>query len=301
MRACRTVAFLVVVCCEAGVRVSVAADRSPAHRVGGVCGIAPRVVQRGVAGASRGVVTQQDSDRLRGQSAQLTEIEASRPDQAAWSFSSQQATLRRLNRAFAGFFRRVKPSPQAWLSPVQGRGSFNSVEWPKDGDGARWQPEARARVSARHRPGQGRPHREVQGRVKTIQIKRQGHHGCWCSPVMTSQRIRCRPPAARPVIDVGIAVFATLRRRVGRCEQPSLAGGEETLTAALQRLQRAKRGSNNRYPAARYGGRPASQHRQPAKGLPPQTSSNARKYVTTCWQSRILTDREHAASSQACS
>ncbi|HKH52165.1 MAG TPA: hypothetical protein VKA77_10285 [Mycobacterium sp.] len=42
------------------------------------------------------------------QSAQLSEIRAVRPDQAVWSFSSQQATLRRLNKAFASFFRRVK-------------------------------------------------------------------------------------------------------------------------------------------------------------------------------------------------
>jgi len=42
------------------------------------------------------------------QSAQLTEIRVARPDVAVWSFSSQQATLRRLNKAFGGFFRRVK-------------------------------------------------------------------------------------------------------------------------------------------------------------------------------------------------
>jgi transposase len=36
------------------------------------------------------------------QSAQLTEIRSARADQAVWSFSSQQATLRRLNKAFAG-------------------------------------------------------------------------------------------------------------------------------------------------------------------------------------------------------
>jgi putative transposase len=35
------------------------------------------------------------------QSAQLTEIRSARPDQAVWSFSSQQATLRRLNKAIA--------------------------------------------------------------------------------------------------------------------------------------------------------------------------------------------------------
>ena len=56
-----------------------------------------------------------DAWRLRGtgvsygdQSAQLKDIREVRPDVAAWSFSSQQATLRRLNRAFAGFYRRVK-------------------------------------------------------------------------------------------------------------------------------------------------------------------------------------------------
>ena len=52
------------------------------------------------------------------QSAQLTEIRSARPDQAVWSFSSQQATLRRLNKAFAGFFRRVKCRAESWLSAL---------------------------------------------------------------------------------------------------------------------------------------------------------------------------------------
>ncbi|BCK68812.1 hypothetical protein Srufu_027650 [Streptomyces libani subsp. rufus] len=42
------------------------------------------------------------------QSAQLKGIRAFSPEQARWSFSSQQATLRRLNKAFEAFFRRVK-------------------------------------------------------------------------------------------------------------------------------------------------------------------------------------------------
>ncbi|HEX7425474.1 MAG TPA: hypothetical protein VF328_00300, partial [Mycobacterium sp.] len=46
------------------------------------------------------------------QSAQLSEIRTLRPDLAVWSFSSQQATLRRLNRAFASFFRRVIVGPR---------------------------------------------------------------------------------------------------------------------------------------------------------------------------------------------
>jgi putative transposase len=108
------------------------------------------------------------------QSAQLTEIREARPDQAVWSFSSQQATLRRLNKAFDGFFRRVKqaePGVKAGYPRFQGKARFDSVEWPKDGDGARWLPETK-RV---YLQGIGQVkvelHRPVAGRVKTIQVK----------------------------------------------------------------------------------------------------------------------------------
>ena len=56
----------------------------------------------------------------------------------------------------------------------KGKARFDSVEWPKDGDGARWLPEQR-RV---YLQGIGQVkvhlHRQVAGRVKTIQIKRAG-------------------------------------------------------------------------------------------------------------------------------
>src|ERR1700720_3100027 len=76
------------------------------------------------------------------QSAQLTGIRAVRADQAVWSFSSQQATLRRLNKSFQGFFRRVRAGQIAGYPRFKGHARFDSVEWPKDGDGARWLPEA---------------------------------------------------------------------------------------------------------------------------------------------------------------
>ncbi|WP_425586000.1 hypothetical protein [Streptomyces thioluteus] len=55
------------------------------------------------------------------QSAQLKDIRAFDPErQGRWSFSSQQATLRRLDKAFAAFFRRAKAGGEAGLSPVFG-------------------------------------------------------------------------------------------------------------------------------------------------------------------------------------
>jgi putative transposase len=180
------------------------------------------------------------------QSAQLTEIRSARPDQAVWSFSSQQATLRRLNKAFAGFFRRVKRGQRAGYPRFKGKARFDSVEWPKDGDGARWLPE-RNRV---YLQGVGDVkvdvHRHVQGRVKTIQIKRQGRR--WVL-VLSCDDVPAIPlPATgrQAGIDVGIASFATTsdgehidNPRWGRT-------AADRLTSAQQRLARAKRGSKNR-------------------------------------------------------
>ncbi|MFI7451347.1 helix-turn-helix domain-containing protein [Nonomuraea sp. NPDC049714] len=55
------------------------------------------------------------------QSAELKHIRADDPDgQARWSFSSQQATLRRLDKAFTAFFKRVRAGRTPGFSPVQG-------------------------------------------------------------------------------------------------------------------------------------------------------------------------------------
>ncbi|GAA2360080.1 hypothetical protein GCM10010404_11760 [Nonomuraea africana] len=78
------------------------------------------------------------------QSAELKHIRADDPDgHGRWSFSSQQATLRRLDKTFAAFFSRVKASRAPGFPRFKGRGWFDTVQWPKDGDGCRWdsQPE----------------------------------------------------------------------------------------------------------------------------------------------------------------
>ena len=146
------------------------------------------------------------------QSAQLTDMRLSRPDQAQWSFSSQQQTLRRLNKAFDGFFRRVKqakPGLKPGYPRFKTRNRFDSVLWGKDGDGARWLPDRR-RV---YLQGIGHVkvelHRPVVGTVKTLQIKKAGRH--WnlvlsCDDVPTNPL----PATGRNTgIDVGIARYAT--------------------------------------------------------------------------------------------
>jgi putative transposase len=120
------------------------------------------------------------------------------------------------------------------------------VEWPKDGDGARWLPDAK-RV---YLQGIGQVkvhlHRQVQGQVKTIQIKRQGRR--WML-VLSCDDVPTNPlPATgrHGGIDVGIASFATTSdgEHIDNPRWGRRAAAK--LTAAQQRLQRARRGGRNR-------------------------------------------------------
>ena len=180
------------------------------------------------------------------QSAQLSEIRAIRPDVGVWSFSSQQATLRRLNKAFDGFFRRVRSGMKAGYPRFKGAHRFDSVEWPKDGDGARWHPDA-SRV---YLQGIGQvkvtAHRKVRGRVKTLQIHREGRR--WYL-VLSCEDVPADPlpDTGRQVgVDVGIASFATTSDG-DHVHNPRWARVAAARLAAAQRaLVRKKRGSNNR-------------------------------------------------------
>jgi len=119
------------------------------------------------------------------QSAQLKEIRAARPEMARWSFSSQQATLRRLDTAFGAFFRRLTSGETPGSPRVTAAHRYDSVEWPTDGDGCRVKPEA-SRVYL-HGVGDVKvsAHRPVEGRVKTVQIRREGRKWMRVSPAMT--------------------------------------------------------------------------------------------------------------------
>jgi putative transposase len=180
------------------------------------------------------------------QSAQLKEIREVRPDVAVWSFSSQQATLRRLNRAFASFFRRVKAGETPGYPRFRSARRFDSVEWPKDGDGCRWHPNTR-RV---YLQGIGQVkvsvHRQVKGRVKTIQVRREGRR--WML-VLSCDEVPTRPlePTQAAVgVDVGIASFATTSdgQRLPNPGYGRISAAK--LAVAQQAFARKRRGSANR-------------------------------------------------------
>jgi putative transposase len=146
------------------------------------------------------------------QSAQLKDIRAFDPErQGRWSFSSQQATLRRLDKAFAAFFRRIKSGDAPGYPRFRGVNWFDAVDFPKDGDGCRWNSTPHDPVTRVRFQGVGHvkvnQHRPVVGKVKTVSIKREGRK--WFV-VLTAEQAQPEPlPATGSVVgvDLGIANF----------------------------------------------------------------------------------------------
>jgi putative transposase len=158
--------------------------------------------------------TSKTTVRYGDQSAQLKEIRAFAPErQGRWSFSSQQATLRRLDKAFQAFFRRVKAGLTPGYPRFKGVGYFDTVTFPKDGDGCRWDSTPHDGQTRVRLQGVGHVrvhrHRPVRGRVKTISVKREGRR--WYV-VLACDDVPAEPlPATGSTvgIDMGVRHFLT--------------------------------------------------------------------------------------------
>ncbi|WP_031072878.1 RNA-guided endonuclease InsQ/TnpB family protein [Streptomyces sp. NRRL WC-3742] len=185
------------------------------------------------------------------QSAQLKEIRAFDPEcQGRWSFSSQQATLRRLDKAMQAFFRRVKAGETPGYPRFRGVNRFDTVDFPRDGDGCRWDSTPHDPVTRVRFQGVGHvrvnQHRQVVGRVKTVSVKREGRR--WYV-LLTVEQERPEPlPATGSVvgIDLGIANFLA---DSGGGFIPNPRHGHKAaqrLQGAQQALSRCNRRSNRR-------------------------------------------------------
>ncbi|MFF2520436.1 RNA-guided endonuclease InsQ/TnpB family protein, partial [Streptomyces sp. NPDC058086] len=190
------------------------------------------------------------------QSAQLREIRAFDPErQGRWSFNSQQATLRRLEKAFAAFFRRVKSGETPGYPRFRGVNWFDTVDFPKDGDGCRWNSTPHDPVTRVRFQGVGHikvnQHRPVVGTVKTVSVKREGRR--WYVVLIAEQaQPEPLPPTGSVVgIDMGIANFLADSGgefvpgpRHGRRAAAKLEAAQQALSR-FPRVRRDKRTANH--------------------------------------------------------
>ena len=184
------------------------------------------------------------------QDAQLKEIRAADPERyGPWSFTCERAAIRRLDRAFQAFFRRVKAGQKPGYPRFKGRGWWDSAEWAAE-YGARWDSVPHPTVTRVYFKGIGHvrvhQHRAVQGRVKTITAKRE--NGRWYV-ILSCNDVPAEPlePAGATVgIDMGVTSFLTTSSGTHVPNFRHLATAEERLAAAHLDLARKKRGSSRR-------------------------------------------------------
>ncbi|WP_433380505.1 RNA-guided endonuclease InsQ/TnpB family protein [Streptosporangium sp. CA-115845] len=237
------------------------------------------------------------------QSAELKHIRADDADgQGRWSFSSQQATLRRLDKAFQAFFARVKAGRTPGFPRFKGKGRFDTVEWPKDGDGCRWdsQPEHPSATYVRLQ-GVGHVrvhrHRPVRGTVKTISVKREVSR--WYL-VLSCDDVPAEPlPAtgAAVGIDLGVASLVTTSDGEHLDNPRHLAASAERLAVAQRNLARKKRGSKRRRKAvARVAALHGKVRRQRLDGAHKVALALVRDYDVIACEDLRITNMTRSAS-----
>jgi putative transposase len=177
-----------------------------------------------------------------------------RDGQSRWSAGSQQQTLRRLDQAFAAFFRRMKAGTKPGYPRFKGRGRFNTVTWPAAKNGARWDSARHLADTRVYLLGIGHvrvhQHRPVKGRIKTIAAKREGNR--WYAIVSCDGVPMVALPATGAVvgIDMGVRHFLTTSYGAHIPHPHQLATAAGKLAAAQQTLARKRRGSKRRQKAA---------------------------------------------------
>jgi putative transposase len=188
------------------------------------------------------------------QSAQLKEIRAADPDgQGRHSFTAQQQTLRRLNAVFAAYYRRVRDANRNRRGRVgyprfKPYHRFDQVLFVA-GDGARWEPANGSRWAHASFQAVGRvkvhQHRPVVGRVKTLQLKREGRR--WYVIVVSEIETVPLPTTGREIGgDVGVARFLTTSDGEVVADPRFLDAARKRIVDLQRRKERARPGSGSR-------------------------------------------------------
>jgi putative transposase len=182
------------------------------------------------------------------QANQLKEVRNEIPKFAQLNFSATQDMLRRLDKSFKAFFRRVKSGEVAGFPRFKGRDRFDSITFPTYGDGIK------IKGNRLYVQNVGllkiKMHRVLEGEINTLTIKREC--GKWNVVFSDTVEIEPLPVSDRTVgIDVGLESFAVTSDGE-YIENPRYLREAETVLRVSQRsVSRKKKGSSNRRKAVK--------------------------------------------------
>ena len=160
------------------------------------------------------------------------------------NYSCCQDVLKRLDRAFNSFFRRVGNGETPGYPRFKPHQRYNSITFPTYGDGVKLLQSGKIRVQ-----GVGcikvKLHRPCEGKIKTITIKRDA--GKWYSCFSVEVDSNPLPPSSLAIgIDVGLESFAVLSDGHVIENPRHFRQAQATLRRLQRRLARREKGSNRR-------------------------------------------------------
>ena len=165
------------------------------------------------------------------------------------NYSACQDVLRRLDKAFRAFFRRLKSGGKPGFPRFKSKDRYDSLTFPSYGDGCR------IRVNGKlYLQGIGeirvKWHRQVAGKIKTVTVRRRG--GRWYVCFSVEYEPRSLPQVDADVgIDVGLDHFAALSTGELIANPRWYASAQKRLRRAQRKVSRRVKGSNGRRNAVR--------------------------------------------------
>jgi putative transposase len=182
------------------------------------------------------------------QANQLPAVKEVRPEYTDIYSQVLQDVLRRVDKTFQAFFRRVKAGEQPGYPRYKGAGWYGSFTYPQAG----WSLHNERLTLSKIGTLKVRLHRAMQGKVKTVCIKREETHWYVCFSVEVEGVDVALPYSDQAVgVDLGLATFATLSNGSQIPNPRHLRKSLHKLAVAQQTLSRRERGSHRRAKAKR--------------------------------------------------
>ena len=213
------------------------------------------------------------------QAGQLPAIKEQREDYTLIHSQVLQETLRRVKKAFDGFFRRVKAGQTPGYPRFKGKDHFDSFCYPQSGFSlTEDQRVCLSKIGTiKVKLPKGKKARPLLGTQKTCTIKREGEHWFIIIVCETAQQVVYHPSDEAVGIDLGLLHFATLSDGSTIDNPRSLRAAEASIAKAQQAIARKQRGSKRRKKAGKLIGKI---HRKVANQRKDFLHKEARKLVT---------------------
>lgn len=179
------------------------------------------------------------------QAISLPKLRLEKPMLALCNYSSLQQTLKRLDKSFKAFFRRVKAAQKAGYPRFKPSHRFNTISFATIGDGCQIKDNRLYLQHIGHIKIKWHRPLPLDGEIKTLSISRRNDK--WYVSFIVGCEPKPLPKTGKEIgIDVGLKAFLSTSDGVQIMPPKYFRKSEKELAKSQKRLSRRKKGSNRR-------------------------------------------------------